>query len=426
MDLTQLSATEVAAAIDAGDTSCEAVTRALLNRIEEREPAVDAWEYLDPDAALAAARKLDAGPPKGLIHGVPIGVKDIIDTHDMPTTHGSPIHKDNQPCVDAPCVALVRGAGALALGKTVTSEFAAQKAGKTKNPHNPNHSPAGSSSGSAAAVADFMVPVAFGTQTGGSIVRPGAFCGCIGYKPTYGDYNPLGVHDNTRSVDTLGMMTRTMEDQALLRAVMTHQPYRTIQTAVMGELRIGVCRTPNWDLADDPTKERLLKAANDLSAAGAIVKDFNLPEGFEAAMEGFDAVSGYEISRTLAYEWFNYPDSLSDNMRLNRVPNGLKVSPTEYQAGLVALSNYRRRYASSLENWDVLITPSAPGEAPADVTTIGEPPFNRIWTGLYGPAINLPLYTGPQNLPIGLQVIGHAGQDDRFLDAADAIYRALR
>ena len=426
MDLTQLSATEIAAAIDAGDTSCEAVTRALLNRIEEREPTVDAWEYLDPDAALAAARKLDAGAPKGLIHGVPIGVKDIIDTHDMPTTHGSPIHKDNQPCVDAPCVALVRGAGALALGKTVTSEFAAQKAGKTKNPHNPNHSPAGSSSGSAAAVADFMVPVAFGTQTGGSIVRPGAFCGCIGYKPTYGDYNPLGVHDNTRSVDTLGMMTRTMEDQALLRAVMTHQPYRAIQTAVMGELRIGVCRTPNWDLADDPTKECLLKAASDLSAAGAIVKDFNLPEGFKAAMEGFDAVSGYEISRTLAYEWFNYPDSLSDNMRLNRVPNGLKGSPTEYQAGLAALSDYRRRYASSLENWDVLITPSAPGEAPADVTTIGEPPFNRIWTGLYGPAINLPLYTGPQNLPIGLQVIGHAGQDDRFLDAADAIYRALR
>ncbi len=221
MNLTQLSATEVAAAIDAGDTSCEAVTRALLNRIEEREPAVDAWEYLNPDAVLNAARKLDAGPPKGLIHGVPIGVKDIIDTHDMPTTHGSPIHKDNQPCVDAPCVALVRGAGALALGKTVTSEFAAQKAGKTKNPHNPNHSPAGSSSGSAAAVADFMVPVAFGTQTGGSIVRPGAFCGCIGYKPTYGDYNPLGVHDNTRSVDTLGMMTRTMEDQALLRALYT-------------------------------------------------------------------------------------------------------------------------------------------------------------------------------------------------------------
>jgi len=426
MDLTKLSATEIAIAIEAGDTNCEAVTSALLDRIEEREPMVEAWEYLDPDAVLAAARKLDGLPSKGLIHGVPIGVKDIIDTHDMPTTHGSPIHKDNQTCIDAPCVALVRGAGALALGKTVSSEFAAQKAGKTKNPHNPNHSPAGSSSGSAAAVADYMVPVAFGTQTGGSIVRPGAFCGCIGYKPTYGDYNPLGVHDNTRSVDTLGMMSRTMEDQALLRAVLTHQPYRAIETAAISDLRIGICRTPNWHLADDPTKEYLLQAAQDLSSAGAMVEDFDLPDGFEAVMEGFDAVSAYEISRTLAYEWFNYPDALSDNMRLNRVPNGLKVTPSEYQAGLFALNDYRRRYAAALEDWDVLITPSAPGEAPADVTTIGEPPFNRIWTGLYGPAINLPLYIGPQNLPIGLQVIGHAGQDDRFLDATDAVYKALR
>jgi len=425
MDLIKLSAIEIAAAIEAGDTTCEAVTRALLDRIEEREPDVDAWEYLDPDRALAAAKVLDNSPSKGLIHGVPIGVKDIIDTRDMPTTHGSPIHKDNRPGTDAPCVSLIRGAGGLVMGKTVTSEFAAQRAGKTKNPHNPAHSPAGSSSGSAAAVTDFMVPVAFGTQTGGSIVRPGAFCGCIGYKPTYGDYNPLGVHDNTRSVDTLGMLSRTMDDQALLRAVLTHMPYRPIQTAPIGSLRIGVCRTPNWHLADEPTQECLLRAAQNLEADGATIADFNLPDGFDEVIEGFAAVSGYEISRVLAYEWVNYPELLSDNMRNNRVPNGLKVTPTEYQAGLAKLVDYRQRFAASLEDWDVLITPSAPGEAPADVTTIGEPPFNRIWTGLYGPAINLPLNTGPQGLPIGLQVIGHAGQDDRFLDAADAIYRAL-
>lgn len=425
MDLTKLSALEIAAAIDAGETNCETVTCALLERIEEREPDVEAWEYLDPDAAVAAAKALDAGQSKGLIHGVPLGVKDIIDTRDMPTTHGSPIHKENQTCIDAPCVAMVRGAGGLVLGKTVSSEFAAQRAGKTRNPHNPNHSPAGSSSGSAAAVADYMVPVAFGTQTGGSIVWPGAFCGCIGYKPTYGDYNPLGVHDNTRSVDTLGMMSRTMADQALLRAVLTCTPYRAIETAAIGDLRIGVCRTPNWHLADQPTQDCLMQAARDLEAAGATVEDFDLPDGFEAAIEGFDAVSGYEISRTLAYEWVNYRDQLSENMRDNRAPNGLKVTPSEYQAGLQALGDYRRRYAASLEGWDVLITPSAPGEAPPDITTIGEPPFNRIWTGLYGPAINLPLYTGPQGLPIGLQVISHAGQDDRFLDAADAVYQAL-
>jgi Asp-tRNA(Asn)/Glu-tRNA(Gln) amidotransferase A subunit family amidase len=425
MSLIKLSAIEVAAAIESGDTTCAAVTRALLDRIEEREPDVGAWEFIDPDAALAAAKVLDNIPSKGMIHGVPIGVKDIIDTRDMPTTHGSPIHKDNRPCSDAPCVSLVRGAGGLVLGKTVTSEFAAQRAGKTKNPHNPAHSPAGSSSGSAAAVTDFMVPVAFGTQTGGSIVRPGAFCGCIGYKPTYGDYNPLGVHDNTRSVDTLGMLSRTMSDQVLMRSVLTHTPYRPIQTTPVSDLRIGVCRTPNWRLADETTKECLLHAAQTLEASGAKIEDFDLPDGFDDAIEGFDLVSGYEISRTLAYEWFNYPDLLSDNMRNNRVPNGLKITPTEYQAGLAILVDYRRRYAASLENWDVLITPSAIGEAPPDLTTIGEPPFNRIWTGLYGPAINLPLFTGPQGLPIGLQVIGHVGQDDRFLDAADGIYQVL-
>ncbi len=426
MDLIKLSAVETAAAIEAGETTCEAVTRALLERIEEREGQVGAWEYLNPDAVLAGARELDAGPSKGLIHGVPVGVKDIIDTLEMPTTHGSPIHKKNRPCIDAPCVALVRGAGGLVLGKTVTSEFAAQHPGKTKNPHNPAHSPAGSSSGSAAAVTDFMVSVAFGTQTGGSIVRPGAFCGCIGYKPTYGDYNPLGVHDNTRSVDTLGMMSRTMADQALMRAVLTHTPYRPIKTATISDLRIGVCRTPNWHLADDATQDRLMRASRGLEAAGATVADFALPDGYDEAMEGFDAVSGYEISRTLAYEWVNYPELLSDNMRDNRVLNGLKVTPSEYQAGLAKLVEYRRRYAESIEGWDVLITPSAPAEAPADLSTIGEPPFNRIWTGLYGPAINLPLYAGPQGLPIGLQVIGHVGQDDRFLDAADAVYNALQ
>ena len=426
MDLTQLSVTEIAAAIDTGDTTCEAVTRALLDRIAEREPVVDAWEYLDPDAALAAAKALDTGPSKGLIHGVPVGVKDIIDTHDMPTRHSSPIHAENRPCTDAACVAMVRVAGGLVLGKTVTSEFAHMTAGKTKNPHNPAHSPAGSSSGSAAAVTDCMVPVAFGTQTGGSIVRPAAFCGCIGYKPTYGDYNPLGVRDNTRSVDTLGMMSRTMDDQALLRAVLTQQPYRPIEAPAIGDLRIGFCRTPNWHLADEPTQACMDQAARDLSAAGATVEDFELPDGFDTAVKGFDAVSGYEFTRCLAYERATAPDLLSEKLRKGRLVDGIKVTAVEYQAGLAALSAYRARYMAAFEDWDLLITPSAPGEAPADLTTIGEPPFNRIWTGLYGPAINLPLYTGPQGLPIGLQVIGHIGQDDRFLDAADALFRVLR
>jgi Asp-tRNA(Asn)/Glu-tRNA(Gln) amidotransferase A subunit family amidase len=249
----KLSASEITQKINAGDLTCEAVTAACLERIEDREPEVDAWIYLDKGKALADARAIDAAPSQGMIHGVPIGVKDIIDTKDMPTGHGTIIHMRNHPSYDAPCVAQCRAEGGLMLGKTVTSEFAHMTPGKTKNPHSPAHSPAGSSSGSGAAVADFMVPVAFGTQTGGSIVRPAAFNGCIGYKPSYGDYNPLGVHDNTRSVDTLGMLTRTIEDQVLMRAAVMGLPYRPLAAVAMSDLKIGLCRTPHWELADAST-----------------------------------------------------------------------------------------------------------------------------------------------------------------------------
>jgi len=221
MDLIKLSAIEIAAAIEAGDTTCEAVTRALLDRIEEREPEVEAWEYLDPDRALAAAKVLDNSPSKGLIHGVPIGVKDIIDTRDMPTTHGSPIHKDNRPGTDAPCVSLIRGAGGLVMGKTVTSEFAAQRAGKTKNPHNPAHSPAGSSSGSAAAVTDFMIPVqaARGNEEGDSYVWSV-------------DPDTMEVH---RSPVTLGAVAGSM-----VRVLGGLEDGDEIATSGVGELREGM------------------------------------------------------------------------------------------------------------------------------------------------------------------------------------------
>ena len=424
-ELWELSATEVARRIEAGETTCAAVTAACLERIEAREADVEAWIYLDKGKAMADARAIDAGQGGGLIRGVPIGVKDIIDTKDMPTGHGTVIHSQNHPSYDAPCVAQCRAEGGLILGKTVTSEFAHLTPGKTRNPHNPAHSPAGSSSGSGAAVADRMVPVAFGTQTGGSIVRPAAFCGCIGYKPSYGDYNPLGVPDNSRSVDTLGMLSRTMEDQALMRAAVIGLPYRELAPVDIADLKIGFCRTPHWDVADDATREHLERAARTLSESGAEVSDFDLPSDFDAIEEAFDQVSAFEFARALAYEWHNHRDRLSERVREERLDLGWRVTYAEYRAGLATFQDYRTRFFEAFDGFDLLITPSATGEAPADLTTIGQAHFNRVWTALHAPGISLPLFTGAGGLPIGLQVIGQLGDDERFLDAANAVYGTL-
>src|SRR3954447_3754032 len=218
--LNQLSATEIAQGIATKKFSAEAVVRDCLARIQEREPVVHAWATIDPDYALRQARELDRGPSRGALHGVPIGVKDIIDTADLPAEMGSEIYKGNRSFSDAACVAIVRAAGAVILGKTVTAEFAGMSPGLTTNPHNPAHTPGGSSSGSAAAVADFMVPAAFGTQTGGSILRPAAFCGVFGFKPTFGRYNRVGLKIAAESLDTIGTLARSVEDVELLDEVL--------------------------------------------------------------------------------------------------------------------------------------------------------------------------------------------------------------
>ncbi len=234
-----LSATEAVAKIEAGTLTAETLVRACLERIAEREPMVKAWAYLDPDLALAQARAADAAKG-GILRGVPVGVKDIIDTHDMPTGHNSPIFKGKVPFGDAACVALCRTAHAVILGKTVTTEFANRHPGPTTNPHNANHTPGGSSSGSAAAVADGHVPLAFGTQTGGSVIRPAAYCGVVGYKPTYGDFSRVGIKMQCHSVDTLGLMARTLDDIALFRGAVLKLPPVRIDRAI-ARPRIGFC-----------------------------------------------------------------------------------------------------------------------------------------------------------------------------------------
>src|SRR5471030_879045 len=250
-----LSATEAAAAIEAGTLTSEKLVRDCLDRIAERDPVVKAWVHLNKDLALKLAKAADAAKG-GVLRGVPVGVKDIIDTYDMPTGHNSPIFAGTQPFGDAACVALCRTANAVILGKTVTTEFANRHPGLTTNPHTAGHTPGGSSSGSAAAVADGHVPLAFGTQTGGSVIRPAAYCGVIGYKPNYGDFSRVGIKMQCHSVDTLGLMARTLDDIALFRAAVLKLPPVRLDRGI-ARPRIGFCRTPIWGEASPETRALL-------------------------------------------------------------------------------------------------------------------------------------------------------------------------
>src|SRR4029453_15063136 len=270
--LNELSCTEIAQGIAAGKFTAEAVTRDCLERIKAREDTVKAWATIDPEHALAQAGRVDRGQPRGAparaphrgaLHGVPIGVKDVIDTVDLPTEMGSPIYKGHRAACDAACVAVARAAGAVILGKTVTAEFPGMFPGPTPNPQNPAHTPGGASSGSAAAVADLMAPAAFGTQTGGSVLRPAAFCGVVGYKPTFNLINRSGIKFAAESLDTIGVISRTIDDAELVTgAVIGKEPARRTMNSAP---RLGLCRTPLWDTAQPETKHAVEDAAKRLS-----------------------------------------------------------------------------------------------------------------------------------------------------------------
>jgi len=424
-DLTALTATEAAARIARGELTAEALTRACIERIQDVDPDIGAWAWLDPPHALEQARALDRGPSRGPIHGVPFGLKDIIDTVDMPTGYGSPIYEGFRPGWDAPCVTACRAAGGVVMGKTVTTEFAHRCPGKTRNPHNAAHTPGGSSSGSAAAVASRMVPVAFGTQTTGSTIRPAAYCGAVGYKPSYGDFNLTGVRDNVPSFDTLGLIGRSVEDMALFRGVVMAAEPVPVRAPSLGDLRIGVCRTAFWDQAADCTKSLIEETASGLAAAGAKVSDFRPLDG-EADLPGFvRRVSGYEFARVMLYERENHADQLSRALLDGRVADGLACSYDDYREAEAVIVAFRRRLDAAMDGFDLLLTPSAPGEAPEGLMSTGNAIFNNLWTTTHVPTVTLPAGTGPKGLPLGVQLVGHRHRDRALLDAAQAIFRRL-
>jgi Asp-tRNA(Asn)/Glu-tRNA(Gln) amidotransferase A subunit family amidase len=413
--LYELTATEAAEAIASGTLTSEALVTACLERITAREERLGAWEYLDVEKALAQARMCDRSPARGPLHGVPVGIKDLIDTCDMPTAYGSPIYAGYQPAWDAACVALLRTAGAVILGKTVTTEFAMFTPGKTANPHHLAHTPGGSSSGSAAAVADGMVPLALGSQTAGSIIRPASFCGVVGYKPTHGQFAVAGIKALSQTLDTLGGMARSVADMALLRAALVGAPGRL--PALERPPRIGLSRTPQWPHATAGTREALDTAGRQLAAAGAEVSELVLPAEFDPLAAAQETIQIFEGARCFAYELTQHREQLSQKL-LELLAPAEGITYAAYAEALALTDTCRRQLDTIFADYDVLLVPSAPGEAPAGLEATGNPIFNRIWTLLHTPAINLPGLHGPNGLPVGIQVIGPIGMDDRLLAIA--------
>jgi len=420
-----LTASEAVEKIGRGDLTAEALTRACLDRIADIDGQVHAFAYLDPDLAIRNAQAVDKSGKGGVIQGVPFAMKDIIDTADMPTGHGSPIYTGHRVAWDAPCVAACRASGGVALGKTVTTEFAHRHPNETRNPHNTDHTPGGSSSGSAAAVGAHMVPAAFGTQTTGSIIRPAAFCGTVGYKPSYGDFCTTGVRDNVPSFDTLGLIARSVDDLALFRAAVMALPHEPLDAVDVSGLRVGFCRTAFWDKADAATQAVLERTADALGAAGATVADFNLPDGEATLPDEVVNVSGFEFSHVMMHERMEHEDQLSAALLNGRVADGVRCSYAQYRASEAVIQDYRQRTYAAMKDVDLLLTPSAPGEAPEGIGATGNAIFNNIWTTTHLPALTLPAGEGPNGLPLGVQLIGQLHQDHRLLSAAKAVRAAV-
>ena len=419
-----LTAIEVAQRIDAGTLTAEAVMRAHLDRIDERDADVLAWSHLARDAALERAKVLDRGPRQGLLHGVPMGVKDIIDSFDQPTTYGSPIYKSHQPLADAATVALARDAGAILLGKTVTTEFANRHPGPTKNPHNPAHTPGGSSSGSAAGVADFQIVLATGTQTGGSVIRPAAFCGIVGYKPTFGHFPTAGMKANTEWLDTIGAYARSIEDIALFRAALMAIPYTPVARPASPP-RVAVCFTHHRDELSPEGTKAVNDAAAALARAGAQVKEIELPALVRDMTEGQKTLSAFDGPRAHADEARRFYDLLSESLRKDKLAVGATIDYATWAAARRLGDTGRAAVDALFDDIDVILTAPAKGEAPLGLERTGDATFNLLWTYLWMPCVTLPFTTGPAGLPIGIQLVGRQHEDARLLDTAAWVKGAL-
>jgi len=435
-----LSAVDAAHEIREGRLTSTELVESCLQRIRELEPKVQAWTFLDEQHALAQARALDErkrnGEPIGPLHGVPVGVKDIIDTADMPTENGTVLHRGRTPGEDAAVVKMLRAAGAVILGKTVTTECAYFQPGKTRNPHHPEHTPGGSSSGSAAAVAAGMVPLALGSQTAGSVIRPAAFCGAHGFKPTHGLIPRSGILALSRTLDHVGLFARSVEDLALLLEQL--QGYDELDPDTRPRARIAFSeisaeepplepmfafiKTPHWERTDPDTKEAYAELQQTL---GKQVEEVEL---FPSAAEAWDwhrTIMEAEMAANLEPLWAAGREKLSEKLR-SLLERGRETRALDYQRAL-------RRIAPAVESldelfqqrYDAILTPPALGTAPKGLGSTGDPVFCSIWTLLGMPALTAPLMQGENGLPLGVQLVGRKGYDARLLRTARWLEKKL-
>ena len=438
--LWQLTAGDAARLIRDGALSSEELVQACLERCREVEPNVQAWTFFDEEHALAQARAADelrrSGQAAGPLCGVPVGIKDIIDTGDMPTENGTVLHAGRTPRTDAAVVARLRAAGAVILGKTVTTECAYFHPGKTRNPHNPEHTPGGSSSGSAAAVAAGMVPLALGSQTNGSVIRPAAFCGAYGFKPSHGLVPRTGILKLSRTLDHVGVFARSLEDLALAAESLTgwdagdpdtHPAARVPFGAIAAEEPpippvIGFIKTPHWDRVDAEAKEAFGEL---VEALGGAVEEIEL---FPSAAEAWDwhkTIMESEMAANLEREWRDGRDKLSDKLRA-LIERGREVRAVDYQRALSLIAPMQESFEELFtQRYDAILTPAAPGTAPKGLDSTGDPTFCTLWTLAGLPALSLPLLRGSNGMPLGVQLVGRRHFDARLLRTARWLVGAL-
>lgn len=438
-ELWQMTAAQASALMAKGELGSEEYTAAFLARIQEREPVVQAWAHVNAALALEQARRCDRESRRGPLHGIPIGFKDVIRSKDQPTQHGSPLYAGFQPGEDAHCVAALRAAGAVILGKTQTLEFACGgQFPPTRNPRDLQRTPGGSSSGSGAAVADGMAPLTLGTQTGGSLIRPAAFCGVYAMKPTFGRVCFDGVKPYAPHLDTLGWYGRSIQDLVLLADLfrLTDLPGVGAQEATqrdsraqvgdshVGLLRIGICETPMWDQAEPSAQRALHEAAAQLARSGAKLEPLVLGEAYTAINQQQDEVMQDGGRGAFLAEYLSKPEGLHADFKA-KIENHLSLTPQRMRDALDALALRRIEFERQCEGLDAVLTLSAPGVAPVGLHTQGMATFNRIWTALHVPAINLPGAHDAHGLPIGLQLVGRRYDDGALLRVAALLESVL-
>lgn len=423
-DPTTLSASEAAARIAAGQLSASALAEAMLERIAAREPVVRAFIHLDPALMRAQAAQVDAAIKAGRalpLAGLFLGVKDVLDTWDQPSEYGSPIWAGHRPRNDAACVALARRAGAV-LAKTVTTEFATRHPGPTTNPHNPGHTPGGSSSGSAAGLAAGMLHLAFATQTAGSVIRPAAFCGVVGFKPSWGTLNRAGMKVMSESLDTIGLMGSSVADVAFGMTALTgldHGPVRPGQAP-----RLALILGPTAHLAAPETLALMERVTQAARARGATVTPVELGKPFAEALALQAHVANMESVEALGWELDHARDGFSPLLN-ERMSWALAQRKEKLLEGRAAFAAAQAAFADAIAGYDAVLTPSAPGEAPEGIGATGDPAFNTLWTLLHTPAVTVPAGFGPRGLPLGAQVVTPRGQDRAALSWAEWLHEAI-